>query len=178
MNSVNGVSSRFLDTSYTLGAKSVPKKGAIRAGFIGLIYGVILAVIVGVISSLDNPSLTTAEVIQSPGVWGAFAAGLIGGFIIWFPIQSHQSIQKVMFPLALPNVVNSLRLLFGLAFGYIMLAEVLNANHGLGHIINMSQRNGPREHIYLILIIISLLAFTIDRVVFWLQKRWFPYVQS
>ena len=83
-----------------------------------------------------------------------------------------------MLPLALPNVVNSLRLLFGLAFGYIMLAEVINAKQGLGFLINGSQRTAPREHIYLILIIIAVLAFTIDRTVFWLQKRWFPYVQS
>ncbi len=177
-NALNNVSSRFLDTSYTLGAKPVPRRGAIRSGIIGLIYGVILAIVVGFIASLENPTLTIANLIALPSVWIALAAGLVGGFIIWFPIQSHQAVQKVMFPLALPDIVNSLRLLFGLAFGYIMLAEVINAGHGLGNLINMSQRQGPREHIYLILIIISLLAFTIDRVVFWMQKRWFPYVQS
>lgn len=78
-------------------------------------------------------------------------------------------------PLAMPDVMNSLRLLFGLAFGYIMLAEVINAERGLGAIINMSQRQGPREHIYLVLIIISLLAFGIDRGILTLQRWCFPY---
>ena len=32
-----------------------------------------------------------------------------------------------------------------------------------------------RKNIYLILIVISLVAFSIDRLVFWAQKRWFPY---
>ena len=77
----------------------------------------------------------------------------------------------------MPHIANSLRLLFGLAFGYIMLAEVINAKAGLGYIINMSQRQGPREHIYLCLIIIALLAFTIDRCALWLQHRLFPYVR-
>ena len=35
-----------------------------------------------------------------------------------------QMILKVLVPLAMPSVFNSLRLLFGLAFGYIMLAEI------------------------------------------------------
>ena len=38
-----------------------------------------------------------------------------------------QIIVKVIFPLALPNIFNSLRLLFGIAFGYIMLAEVIRS---------------------------------------------------
>ena len=35
----------------------------------------------------------------------------------------RQVILKVLVPLAMPSIFNSLRLLFGLAFGYIMLAE-------------------------------------------------------
>ena len=34
-----------------------------------------------------------------------------------------QIIIKVLVPLSMPGIFNSLRLLFGLAFGYIMLAE-------------------------------------------------------
>ena len=52
---------------------------------------------------------------------------------------------KVLVPLAMPSVFNSLRLLFGLAFGYIMLAEVVKfggESGGLGDIINTSQRRG------------------------------------
>ncbi len=101
--------------------------------------------------------------------------GWIGGFALWYPILSHQVLSKVVFPLALPNIVNSMRLLFGLAFGYIMLAEVIDSDYGLGKIIITSQRRGPYEHIYLILIVIALLAFAIDRTVYKLQKRWFPY---
>ena len=84
-------------------------------------------------------------------------------------------IAKVLVPLALPDIVNSLRLLFGLAFGYIVLAELIDAKAGLGYIIQVAQRRGPREHIYLVLVLITVLAFAIDRLVWTLQKRWFPY---
>ncbi len=59
-----------------------------------------------------------------------------------------QVILKVLVPLALPSIFNSLRLLFGLAFGYIMLAEVvkMGAVGGLGDLIAMSERRGLRGH--------------------------------
>ena len=77
-------------------------------------------------------------------------------------------------PLALPDIYNSLRHLFGLAFGYIMLAELINAKHGLGYLLMTSQRRGLSEHIILILIIIGLLAFGIDRVLLLVPARALP----
>jgi NitT/TauT family transport system permease protein len=89
--------------------------------------------------------------------------------------SSFQIVRKVLVALALPDIYNSLRHLFGLAFGYIMLAELINAQHGLGYLLMTSQRRGLSEHIILILIIIGLLAFGIDRLLFWFQRGLFPY---
>jgi NitT/TauT family transport system permease protein len=89
-----------------------------------------------------------------------------------------QIIMKVLVPLAMPNVFNSLRLLFGLAFGYIMLSELVVAAGevgGLGNIINVSMRRGPKEHILLVLMIIPVVALAIDRLLFWIQKELFPH---
>jgi NitT/TauT family transport system permease protein len=86
-----------------------------------------------------------------------------------------QIVGKVLIALALPNIYDSLRHLFGLAFGYIMLAELINAQHGLGYLLMTSQRRGLSEHIILILIIIGLLAYSIDRLLAWLQRGLFPY---
>src|SRR3979409_799930 len=89
--------------------------------------------------------------------------------------SSFQIVRKVLVALAIPDIYNSLRHLFGLAFGYIMLAELINAQHGLGYLLMASQRRGLSEHIILILIIIGLLAFGIDRLLFWFQRGLFPY---
>jgi ABC-type nitrate/sulfonate/bicarbonate transport system permease component len=89
-----------------------------------------------------------------------------------------QVIMKVLFPLAIPSVFNSLRLLFGLAFGYIMLAELFKAAGsygGLGHLINTSQRRGKYDHIYLIILIIPILALIIDQTLYFIQRQLFPY---
>jgi NitT/TauT family transport system permease protein len=90
-----------------------------------------------------------------------------------------QIILKVLFPLSLPAVFNSLRVLFGLAFGYIMLAELVKLgaeSGGLGDIIITSQRRGPKEHIFLVLLLIPLVALAIDRGLFWIQRELFPHV--
>ena len=89
-----------------------------------------------------------------------------------------QVIFKVLVPLAAPVIFNSLRLLFGLAFGYVMLAELVkfgSDSGGLGDLINVSQRRGDREPILIVLILIPLLAYTIDRALWWLQCDLFPY---
>ena len=86
-----------------------------------------------------------------------------------------QIVMKVLMPLAIPDIYDSLRHLFGLAFGYIMLGELINTEHGLGALLISSQRRGLSEHIILILIIIGLLAYGIDRVLFWFQRGLFPY---
>jgi NitT/TauT family transport system permease protein len=89
--------------------------------------------------------------------------------------SDRQIISKVLIALALPDIYNSLRNLFGLAFGYIMLAELVNARHGLGYLLMASQRRGLTEHIFAILIVIGLLAYGIDRLLLWFQRGLFPY---
>ena len=90
----------------------------------------------------------------------------------------RQIILKVLVPLAMPSIFNSLRLLFGLAFGYIMLAELIkfgDSSGGLGDIINVSQRRGTQTHIMLVLMLIPLVALAIDRTLFFIQCQLFPY---
>src|SRR5438876_2278515 len=89
--------------------------------------------------------------------------------------SSFQIVRKVIVALAIPDIYNSLRHLFGLAFGYIMLAELINAQYGLGYLLMTSQRRGLSEHIILILMIIGLLAYGIDRLLDWFQRGLFPY---
>ena len=85
---------------------------------------------------------------------------------------------KVLIPLALPDIYASLRLLFGLAFGYIILAEIVQSSEnlgGLGKLIDVSQHRGPREHIYIILMLIALIAYVLDRILQLVQSKLFAY---
>lgn len=87
-------------------------------------------------------------------------------------------ISKVLVPLALPSIFDSLRLLFGLAFGYIMLAETVKLageEGGLGNLILMSQRRGLTAHIILVILLIPVVALAIDRGLYFVQRQLFPH---
>lgn len=88
-----------------------------------------------------------------------------------------QAVRKVLVAIAWPDIYQALRNGFGVGWGYILLAEMVAAEQGLGNIIIISQRRGPREHIYLVLAAITLIAFVTDRL--WARAgRWlFPYRQ-
>ncbi len=90
----------------------------------------------------------------------------------------RQIILKVLVPLAMPNIFNSLRLLFGLAFGYVMLAEMVKFGSeagGLGHLILMAQRRQLLAVVYLVVLIIPLVALALDRLLLFAQRQLFPY---
>ncbi|HOX39330.1 MAG TPA: ABC transporter permease subunit [Candidatus Brocadiia bacterium] len=175
-NAVDGVSEAYLDSAYTLGARFVPRHGALWALAAGIAYAAAFGAAYCILVS--RPAEAELASAWNGNLGLAVGTGLVLGFVLWFPIVAFQVVRKALFALALPDIVNSLRLLFGIAFGYIMLAEVINADYGLGSIIITSQRRGPREHIYLSLILIALLAFAIDRGILVAQRRLFPYRAS
>ena len=77
-----------------------------------------------------------------------------------------QIVLKVLVPLALPTIFNSARVLFGLAFGYIMLVEVVNDSDGaggLGNLLNVGRKRGITEIMAIIILTIPLVAWMIDQ---------------
>jgi NitT/TauT family transport system permease protein len=86
-----------------------------------------------------------------------------------------QIIWKVLVPLAIPDVITSLRFQFGLALGYITLAESIGKEGGLGTLIESSQAKGPFEHVILLLFIIAFIAYGIDLVLRTIQRGAFAW---
>ncbi len=87
-----------------------------------------------------------------------------------------QILNNILLPIALPNLYDAMRLGFGIGWGYIILAEMVDmGSFGVGTLILTSQRRGPREDIYLVLIAIVLMAFITDKIWEKVGERLFPY---
>ena len=87
-----------------------------------------------------------------------------------------QIVSRVLWPIAAPDIYNALRLGFGVAWSWIILAEVVAAERGLGFIINTAQgRASNMGHVYLTLLTIVLLAFLLDRMWVLGYEALFPY---
>ena len=114
----------------------------------------LLPLVVAAVDEVDEVYLKTAQTL------GATRGQVVG---------------KVLIPIAAARIYDALRLVIGVGWTYIILAEIVAAERGLGNLIIVSQRRGPREHIYLVLVVIVLLAFVTDKLLVWLGKRLFPY---
>jgi NitT/TauT family transport system permease protein len=86
-----------------------------------------------------------------------------------------QVIWKVMLPVALPDLWHAMRLAFGVGWTYIVLAEVIVKEGGLGDLISTAQRRGHTEHVYVVILIITLIAFLADFAWARLGRFLFPY---
>ena len=84
-------------------------------------------------------------------------------------------IWRVLIPIALPDLWHAMRLAFGVGWTYIVLAEVVVMVDGLGFLIQNSFRRGPREHIYLVILVITLIAWIADLAWERLGRILFPY---
>jgi ABC-type nitrate/sulfonate/bicarbonate transport system permease component len=126
--------------------------------FLALAFGIyLLPAIVVAIESVPDVYLRTAYTLGA----GKLAA-----------------IFRVLVPIALPSIWNGMRLAFGVGWTYLVLTVVVSIDPddpGLGALIAISQRRGPREHIYLIIIVITLIAFLADRIWQLAGSYLFPY---
>jgi ABC-type nitrate/sulfonate/bicarbonate transport system permease component len=84
-------------------------------------------------------------------------------------------IRRVLIPVALPELWQAMRLAFGVGWTYIVLAEVVVMVDGLGFLVQNSFRRGPREHIYLVILAITIIAWAADLGWQRLGDALFPY---
>lgn len=89
-----------------------------------------------------------------------------------------QTILHVIVPVSLSDIYDHLCLTYGVGWGYIIMAEVINANYGLGSLIITSQRRGPYEHVYAVLIVIVLISILINSALSALGGWLFPYREN
>jgi ABC-type nitrate/sulfonate/bicarbonate transport system permease component len=68
-----------------------------------------------------------------------------------------------------------MRLAFGVGWTYIVLTEVVVMVDGLGFLIQISFRRGPREHAYLVILVITLIAWIADLAWERFGRLLFPY---
>lgn len=126
-----------------------------KIGFLALAFVIyLLPLIVGAVDQVDDVYLKTAYTLGA---------------------SKWQAVFKVLLGVSWPDIYQSLRLGFGVGWSYILLAEMVDLEKGVGGLIMMSQRRGPREHIYLVLIVIILLAFITDKIWSAVGKQLFPY---
>jgi NitT/TauT family transport system permease protein len=86
-----------------------------------------------------------------------------------------RAITRVILPASMPGIFDTLRVGVGWAWSYLILAEVVAASVGLGHMIMESQRYLRTANVMAGIIIIGLIGLAIDylfKVAYRLLFRW------
>lgn len=89
-----------------------------------------------------------------------------------------QVMRHVLLGVSMPQLFQVMRLGFGVGWTYIILAEMVAAERGLGAIIIVAQRRGPREHIYWVLLVIVAIAYVTDKLWVKAGKLLFPHMSQ
>jgi NitT/TauT family transport system permease protein len=86
-----------------------------------------------------------------------------------------QLIESVIFQALRPHLMNTLRLILGWAWTYLVVAELVAVNSGLGYQIMKAQRFLNTSEIFVGILVIGLLGLICDRIIAFLNKRFFPW---
>lgn len=88
-----------------------------------------------------------------------------------------QLVSRVLFPIARADIWDHLRGVYGVGWGWIILAEVVNAEQGLGYLISQSERRGHIDSLFAVVMVIIVIAVLCDQVWKYLGYWLFPYRQ-
>lgn len=87
-----------------------------------------------------------------------------------------QLVRHVLFPVAQANIWDHLRGVYGVGWGWIIMAEiVVLPEYGLGGLIGVSERRSHTEAIYAVIIVIVLIAIACDQLWRLGGELLFPY---
>ena len=90
--------------------------------------------------------------------------------------KRFQVIRKVLLPASLPGILDTLRIIVGWAWTYIIVAELVASASGIGYMIISSQRMLRTSNIIFGILTIGMLGLITDYFFKWLYQRLFPWV--
>jgi len=121
--------------------------------FIGSVFQIILMVSVIVGS-------TRRDLIEAAYTLGAGSGGIV---------------KRVMLPGAAPQIAETLRLVLGWAWTYVIVAELVGSSSGIGHMIMDSQRLLDTGQMIFGIFCIGVIGLVSDLMFKWANQRLYPW---
>jgi NitT/TauT family transport system permease protein len=121
--------------------------------FIGSFFQIVLMVAVTV-------GATRRDLVEAAYTLGADARGIV---------------RRVLLPSSAPAIAETLRLVLGWAWTYVIVAELIGASSGIGHMITDSQALLNTGQIIFGIIVIGVIGLISDFLFKWGNERLFPW---
>lgn len=121
--------------------------------FLGAIFNIVLMVTVIVGES-------RRDLVEAAYTLGAKNSGIV---------------KRVLIPYAAPQIAESLRLVLGWAWTYVIVAELIGASSGIGHMIMNSQALLATDQIIFGIIVIGLIGLVSDNFFKQINRKFFSW---
>jgi NitT/TauT family transport system permease protein len=117
----------------------------------------LLPIVVESVASVDQVYLDTA-----------YTLGAKPRHVIW----------RVLVPGACPGIVEACRVIYGIGWTYVILAELINAKYGLGYLITIAYRRGHIDWAYALVLVVLLLGIGTNEIFRQAQKWLFAWREA
>lgn len=84
-------------------------------------------------------------------------------------------VSKVIMPYMLPSMLATLGMMYGIGWTYVIIAEIVNAEYGLGHIMNLASNRGRLDVVFATLGVIIVFSFLFDTTWKLILRKVFPW---
>lgn len=82
----------------------------------------------------------------------------------------------IVFRSMLPNIVDNLRITLGWCWTYIIIAEIVASNAGIGHAIWSARRFVKTPEVMAGILTVGVIGLLTDQVIRYAHRRWFRYL--
>ena len=86
-----------------------------------------------------------------------------------------QTIKTVYFPSVMSRLMDDIRVITAISWTYIIIAELLNRQGGIGSLAYIKARQGQMEKVFAILIVIVIIGFLQDKLFVFFDRKLFPH---
>lgn len=88
-----------------------------------------------------------------------------------------RSLLDVSLPAMLPTLVDNLRVTLGWCWSYVIVAEIVAADSGIGFVIWQARRFFKTPEVMAGVVAIGIIGLATDQALRWLHWRWFAYLR-
>lgn len=82
---------------------------------------------------------------------------------------------KVILPKSWPDILNTIRIVLGWAWTYIIVAEMVGASSGIGYSILQAQRTMKVDDIFVGIFVLGVIGLIVDNLLKYLNRFLFPW---
>jgi NitT/TauT family transport system permease protein len=90
--------------------------------------------------------------------------------------NDRELMRDILLPAMLPSMVDNLRITLGWCWTYLIIAEIVAANSGIGFVIWSAKRYVKTPEVFAGILAIGIIGLVTDQLIRWLHRKAFRYL--